>query len=78
MSSYYHIKLTKEASAKTAFVTDKGKWPFHSPPFGINLGSFAFSCVLGTNLKHCQAFALHYLDDIIIFIKTWKEHLEHL
>ena len=25
-SCYYHIKLTKEASAKTAFVTDKGKW----------------------------------------------------
>ena len=29
-------------------------------------------------MKHCQAFALNYLDDIIIFLKSWKEHLEHL
>ena len=34
--------------------------------------------MLGTTLKHCQAFALNYLDDIIIFSKTWKEHLGHL
>ena len=40
-SGYYQIKLTKEASAKTAFVTDKGKWQFHSLPFGINLGPSA-------------------------------------
>ena len=77
-SGYYHIKLTKEASAKTAFVTDKGKWQFHSLPFGINLGASVFSYILGTMLKHCQAFALNYLDDIIIFLKSWVDHLEHL
>ena len=47
-SGYYHIKLTKEALAKMAFVTDKGKWQFHSLPFGINLGPSVFSYVLGT------------------------------
>ena len=49
-SGYYHIKLTKETSAKTAFVTDKGKWQSHSLPFRINLGPSAFSYVLGTTL----------------------------
>ena len=77
-SGYYHIKLTKEALAKMALLTDKGKWQFHSLPFGINLGPSAFRYVLGTTLKHCQAFVLNYLDGIIIFSKTWKEHLEHL
>ena len=43
---YYHIHLTKEAAEKTAFVTDKGKWIFHSLPFGINIGPSAFSYVL--------------------------------
>ena len=33
--------------------------------------------MLGTTLKHCQEFALNYLDDLITS-KTWKEHLEHL
>ena len=55
-SGYYHIKLTKEASDKTA----------------------VFSYILGTTLKHYQAFALNYLDDIIIFYNMWVEHLEHL
>ena len=77
-SGYYHIKLTKEALAKTAFVTDKGKWQFHSLPFGINLGPSVFSYILGTMLKHCQTFALNYLDDIIFFSKSWMDHLEHL
>ena len=77
-SGHYHIKLTKEALAKMAFVTDKGKWQFHSLPFGINLGPLAFSYVLGTNLKHCQSFALNYLANIIIFLKNWKEYVEHL
>ena len=38
---YYHIKLSKEAAEKTAFVTDKGKWIFHSLPFSINIGPLA-------------------------------------
>ena len=39
--NYYHIRLTKEVAEKTAFVTDKGKWIFHSLPFGINKGPSA-------------------------------------
>ena len=79
-SGYYHIKLTPEASEKTALVTDKGKWKFHSLPFGINLGPSTFSYVLGEVMVSCHNFALNYLDDIIIspgcgrnIWKTWKK-----
>ena len=41
-SRYYHIKLTLEVVEKTVFIIDKGKWKFHSLPFGINLGPSAF------------------------------------
>ena len=37
----------KEAAEKIAFVTDKGKWIFHSLPFGINISPSTFSYVLG-------------------------------
>ena len=77
-SGYYHIRLTKEAAEKTAFVTDKGKWIFHSLPFGINIGPSAFSYVLGKVLTQYTEFILNYLDDIMIFSETWQEHLEHL
>ena len=66
-SSYYHIHLTKEAAEKTAIVMDKGKWIFHSLPFGINIGPSAFSYVLGKVLAQCTEFVLNYLDDIKIF-----------
>ena len=77
-SGYYHICLTKEAAEKTAFVIDMGKWIFHSLPFGINIGPSAFSYVLGKVLTQCTEFALNYLDDIMIFSKTWQDHVNHL
>ena len=61
-----------------AFIIDKGKWKFHSLPFGINLGPSAFSDVLGKVLAPCHKFALNYLADIFIFSRMWEEHLEHL
>ena len=77
-SKYYHIKLTLEAAEKMAVLIDKGKWKFHSLPFGINLGPSAFSYVLGIVLASFHNFALNYLDDIIIFSRKWEEHLECL
>ena len=77
-SGYYHMRLTKEAAEKTAFVTEKGKWILHSLPFGINIGPSAFSYVLGKVLAQCTEFALNYLEDIMIFLEMWQQHLEHL
>ena len=76
-SGYSHIKLTKEAAEKTAFITNKGKWISHLLPFRINIGP-AFSCVLGKVLAQCAEFALNHLDDIMIFYKMRQEHLRYL
>ena len=77
-SGYYHIRFMKEAAEKMAFMTNKGKWMFHSLLFGINIGPSAFSYVLGKVLVPCTEFTLNYLDDIMIFSTTWQEHLKHL
>ena len=69
-SGYYHIRLNKEAAEKTAFIIDKGKWVFHSLPFGINIGPTAFSYILGKVLLSCQEFTINYLDDMIVFSRT--------
>ena len=77
-SGYYHICLTKEATEKTAFLTDKIKWIFHLLPFGINIGPSACFYVLGKVLAQCTEFALNYLDDIMIVSKMWQNYLKHL
>ena len=41
--------------------------------FGINLGP-----VLGKVLASCHNFALNYMDNIVIFSRTWEDHLRHL
>ena len=75
---YYHIKLTKETGERTSFVTNKGKWIFHSLPFEINIGPSAFSYVEVKVLVQCTKFALNYLHDIIIFLTMWQKILQHL
>ena len=59
-------------------MTDNRKWIFHSMPFGINIASSAFSYGLTKVLAPCSKFALNFLDDIMIFSRTWEEHLKHL
>ena len=77
-SGYYHIKLSKEAVEKTAFITDKGKWIFYSLIFDINIGPSAFSHILGKVLVQCSEYTLDYLDDIMVFSEMWESHLRHL
>ena len=52
-SGYYHIKLSKEEVEKTAFITNKGKWIFHSLPFNIIISPSTFSYVLGKVFVQC-------------------------
>ena len=77
-SGYYNIKLSKEAAEKTAFITDKGKWIFHSLPFGISIGPSAILYILGKVLMQYSEYALNYLDDIMVFSETCESHLMHL
>ena len=77
-SGYYNIKLSKEVAEKMAFITNKGKWIFHSLPFGINIGSSALSYMLGKVLVQCLEYALNYFNDIMVFPETWQSHSRHL
>ena len=77
-SGYYHVKLSEEAVEKTASVTNKGKWIFHSLTFGIHISLSAFSYVLDKVLAQCSDYALNYLDDIMVFFEMWESRLRHL
>ena len=77
-SGYYYIRLSKEVAEKTAFITDKGKWIFHSLPLGINIGPSTLSYVIGKVHTQCLEFTLNYHDDIMVFSKMWESHLRHL
>ena len=77
-SGYYHIGLTRESRAKSAFIMPMGKWQFKRTPFGLSQAPAYFQLLIDKVLMGCSSFAMGYLDDIIIFSKTEEEHLQHL
>ena len=77
-SGYYHIGLTRESRAKSAFVVPMGKWQFKHTPFGLSQAPAYFQLLIDKVLMGCGEFAMGYLDDIIIFSKNEEDHLHHL
>ena len=75
---YYHIGLTRESRAKSAFVVPMGKWEFKRTPFRLSQAPAYFQLLVDKVLMGCSSFTMGYLDDIIIFSKTEEEHLQHL
>ena len=77
-SGYYHIGLKDSAKPKSAFVLSSlGKYQFNRVPFGLAQTPAYFQKLINDVFKGCT-FAMGYLDDIIIYSKSEKEHLEHL
>ena len=77
-SGYYHIGLKDSAKPKSAFILSSlGKYQFNRVPFGLAQAPAYFQKLINDVLKGCN-FAMGYLDDIIIYSRFEKEHLEHL
>ena len=74
-SGYYHIGLKDSAKPKSAFILSSlGKYQFNRVPFGLAQAPAYFQKLINYVLR----MQLCYLDDIIIYSRSEKEHLEHL
>ena len=62
---------------KTAFTSSFGKYEYIKVPFGLAQAPGYFQELMTGVLKDFP-FAIAYLDDIIIFSGTAKEHLYHI
>ena len=77
-SGYYRIDLKDSAKPKSAFVLSSlAKYQFNRVPFRLAQAPAYFQKLINDVLKGCN-FAMGYLDDIIIYSRLEKEHLEHL
>lgn len=80
LSGYWQVEVAEEDKQKTAFtVGPLGFWESNRLPFGLVNAPATFQrlmekCLAGIHLKDC----LIYLDDIVVFSKTFSEHLERL
>ena len=62
-----------ETKPKTAFAKTSGKWHWKVAPFSICWLSGLF-CYLMSQVLSGLDFCFAYLDDILVYSTSWKEH----
>lgn len=78
-AAFWLIPVAAEDRAKTAFITKGGLYEFVSMPFGLKnapatLQRFVTMLLRDVIGKYCVI----YMDDCLIFSKTFKEHVAHI
>ncbi|KAK2577718.1 hypothetical protein KPH14_012879 [Odynerus spinipes] len=79
-SAFWSIPVRTKDKYKTAFVTQDGHWQWKCLPFGLKNSPSIFQRILSNILRrnNLSAFCINYIDDIIIFSKSFEEHMGHL
>ncbi|CAF4872353.1 unnamed protein product, partial [Rotaria magnacalcarata] len=78
-SGYFQLPIDEKDKPKTAFITSRGLWEFNVLPQGLKNAPPSFQRVLNNLLATGRwQFCLIYLDDIIIFSKSFPDHCTHL
>ncbi len=74
-SAYWQILLTKRSRKYTAFLTVYGLYQFKVMLFGLINAPVTFQRLMNDVLRnYLRKFCLVYLDDIIIYSKSLKDH----
>lgn len=70
----------KKDRHKTGFEAQQGHWQWINLPFGLNNAPVIFQRIITGIIRRndLSDFVIAYLDDILIFSRTFEEHIEHL
>lgn len=78
-SAYHQIPLTKGSKHLTSFCTPWMLYQFTRVPFGLCTGAQVLTRLLDQVFSDVKfQYVFNYLDDLVIYSKTWEEHVEHL
>jgi hypothetical protein len=79
LSGFTQLTVKEEDQEKTAFRTHRGLYEFKRLPFGLRNGLPKFQRVMQSILApYLWTITLCYIDDIVVFSKSYEEHLQHL
>ena len=75
LKGFWQIPLTDRAKEASAFVTSKGLYQYKVMPFGMRNSPATFQRLINSiiaDIEGCEG----YIDDVIIYSATWKEHIK--
>ncbi|TFY58379.1 hypothetical protein EVJ58_g6460 [Rhodofomes roseus] len=79
LSGFTQLTVAEADREKTAFRTHRGLFQFKRLPFGLRNGPSAFQRVMqGVLAPYLWLFTLVYIDDVVVYSKSWQEHVSHL
>jgi Reverse transcriptase (RNA-dependent DNA polymerase) len=79
LSGFHQMTMEDEDKEKTAFCSHWGLWQFKQMPFGLRNGPSIFQRMMQSILAlFLWTFSLVYIDNIVVYSKSYEEHLEHL
>jgi hypothetical protein len=76
---YHQVPIEQTYVWKTTFKSKEGIFEWLFIPFGLKNASATFMRMMDDIMRpFTNTFVVVYLDDILIYSKTWAEHLQHI
>src|SRR4051812_32339267 len=78
-SGYWQVEIEEKDKEKTAFITNFGLYEFNVMPFRLCNAPGTFQRLMNYVLQpYAAKFVSIYLDDIIIYSKSFEQHIDHI